>query len=334
MNRRWLVPAALAGVTFAQAVLALAPPGTPTTDAEFRKAMNIPATQVLGFQDAAGKAITEDQFLAGLKLNSASFGMKGDVVRLDTPERGAAAAARFASRKTPPHIPPRNDAELRSTFGLADGEKLVFRSDDGKSITEQQFISALTNNVSFFLSGDIDNVTEFTLKASVAQRGNAGALAPGDPMPPFNLKSTSNQVLTQRDFKGTPTVVDFFFSGCGGCIQAIPVLNAFKVQRPDVGTLAMTFDGPELAADFVHSHGLGWTAVSGAIGYADSLGIVAYPSLALVGADGKLLAVTLEPSLAKPGQKVTAADISAWVDANTRDSHQGAASAEHERKRT
>jgi len=334
MSRRWLVPAALAGVTFARAVLALAPPGTPTTDAEFRKLMNIPTTEVIGFEDATGKAVTEDQFLAGLKLNSASFGMMGHVVRLDTPERGAANAARLASRKTPPHFPPRNDAELRSTYGVADGEKLVFRSEDGKTITEQQFISALTNNVSFFFSGDIDNVTEFTLKASVSQRGEAGSLAPGDPMPPFNLKSTSNQVVTQRHFRGRPTVVDFFFSGCGGCVQAIPVLNEFKRQRPDVGTLAMTFDGPELAADFVHSHGLSWTSVSGAIGYADSLGIVAYPSLALVGADGKLLAVAIEPSLAKAGQRVTAADISAWVDANTRDSHQSAGSAGRERKHT
>jgi len=325
MSRRWLVPAALASVTFAQAVLAMAPPGTPTTDAEFRKLMNIPATQVIGFQDATGKAITEDQFPAGLKLNSGSFGMIGNVVRLDTPERGAATAARIAARKTPPHLPPRNDAELRSTFDFSDVEKLVFRSEDGKSITEQQFLSALTNNIAFAISGNHTDITELTLSAHVVQPGKAAALAPGNPMPPFNLKSTTNQVVTQNDFSGKPTVVDFFFSGCGGCVQAIPVLNEFKRQRPDVRTLAMTFDGPELAADFVHSHGLSWTTVSGAIGYADSLGIIGSPSLALVGADGRLLAITLEPSLAKPGQKVTAADISAWVDTNTHDNHQSRA---------
>jgi thiol-disulfide isomerase/thioredoxin len=273
------------------------------------------------FKDATGKAITEDEFLAGLKLNSASFGMLGHVVRLDTPEHAAAAAARMASRKTPPHFPPRNDAELRSSYDIADGEKLVFRAEDGTSITEQKFISALANNVSFAVSGNQADITEFTLEASVAQRGKVAALAPGDPMPPFNLKSTTNQVVTQSDFKGKPTVVDFFFSGCGGCVQAIPVLNEFKRQRPDVRTLAMTFDGSDLAADFVHRHGLNWPTVSGAIGYADSLGIIGSPSLALVSADGKLLATTIEPSLAKPGQRVTAADISAWVDANTRDNH-------------
>lgn len=321
MSGRWLVPAALAGVTFAQAVLALAPPGIPTTDAELRELTGTPAPQVIQFEDATGKAITEDQFLAGLKLNSASFGMLGHVVRLDTPEHGAAAAARRASRKTPPHFPPRNDAEFRSTYDIADGEKLVFREEDGTSITEQQFISALTNNVSFAISGNQADITEFTLEAGVAPRGKVAVLVPGDPMPPFNLKSTTNHVVTQSDFKGKPTVVDFFFSGCGGCVQAIPVLNEFKRKRPDVRTLAMTFDGPDLAADFVHRHDLSWTTVSGAIGYADSLGIIGSPSLALVGADGKLLAITIEPSLAKPGQKVTAADISAWVNANTRDSH-------------
>ena len=334
MNRRWLVPAALASVTFAQALLAATPPGIPATDAEFRKLVNIPATQTLEFQDATGKAITEDQFLAGLKLNSGSFGTMGNVMRLDTPERGAATAARIAARKTPPHNPPRNDAELRSTFDIADGVRLVFRSADGTSITEEQFISALTNNSAFTFSGNQASITELTLGARVVQPGKGGALAPGNPMPPFNLKSTTNQVVTERDFRGRPTVVDFFFSGCGGCIHAIPVLNEFKRQRPDIRTLAMTFDGPELTADFVHSHGLNWTAVSGAIGYADSLGIVGSPSLALVGADGKLLAITLEPSLAKPGQPVTAADISAWVDDNTRDNHQSAEDAGRERKRT
>ena len=202
------------------------------------------------------------------------------------------------------------------------------------SITEQQFLSALANNVSFAISGNHADITEFTLEASAAQRGKVAALVPGDPMPPFNLKSTTNQVVTQSDFKGKPTVVDFFFSGCGGCVQAIPVLNEFKRQRPDVRTLAMTFDDRDLTADFVHRHGFNWTAVSGAIGYADSLGIVVSPSLALVGADGKLLAITIEPSLAKPGQRVTAADISAWVNANTRGSHESAASDERERKRT
>ena len=216
MSRRWLAPAALAGVTFAQAVLASAPPGIPTTDAELRKVTGTPASEVMEFRDATGKVITEDQFLAGLKLNSASFGILGHVVRLDTPEQGAAAAARMASRKTPPHFPPRNDAELRSSYDIADGEKLVFRAEDGMSITEQQFLSALANNVSFAISGNHADITEFTLEASAAQRGKVAALVPGDPMPPFNLKSTTNQVVTQSDFKGKPTVVDFFFSGCGG----------------------------------------------------------------------------------------------------------------------
>jgi len=108
-------------------------------------------------------------------------------------------------------------------------------------------------------------------------------------MPKQELVDLRGVAHSWNSFQGKPVLVSFFFSECLPCVQEIPTLNEFAQRNQGVGVLAITFDDPATAIKFVAKHPLEWPIVADAGKFIEELGLQTYPTLLLVGSDGRLL---------------------------------------------
>lgn len=140
--------------------------------------------------------------------------------------------------------------------------------------------------------------------------------APGTVFPRLNLVKVGGGRIDTADLAGQPYVVDFFFADCIGCIEELPVLNAYHREYPGQQVFAVTYDNAEIAAHFVKQRGFDWPVAYDGHAFVDQLGIKVYPTLVVVGADGKVLATRLGAN-----STMTAASLDAWVTASLRGDH-------------
>jgi thiol-disulfide isomerase/thioredoxin len=132
----------------------------------------------------------------------------------------------------------------------------------------------------------------------------------GDPFPSFKVITSARgrwQAAPQHKF----TLVNFFFADCGTCEREIPMLNEYADLHPQVQRLAVTFDDPKTAFDSPQAHHLRWPMLADARRIVDIVGVPAFPTFALVGPDGRLLAIATR--IASEGEPMDAATLSAWV---------------------
>jgi peroxiredoxin len=66
----------------------------------------------------------------------------------------------------------------------------------------------------------------------------------GKPLPYFRLKDLDGNVMTSKDLKGKPVVINLWFTACRPCISEMPELNRIKSlpEYADVAFLAITFE--------------------------------------------------------------------------------------------
>jgi len=50
----------------------------------------------------------------------------------------------------------------------------------------------------------------------------------GDEVPAFECETVDGDVFDSRDFRGRPTVLIFFNTGCGDCLEELPELQRFR----------------------------------------------------------------------------------------------------------
>lgn len=55
----------------------------------------------------------------------------------------------------------------------------------------------------------------------------------GDELPPFSVIDTKGQVHSNASLKGAVSVVVFFYTPCGDCQRALPVLNSVYLRHID-----------------------------------------------------------------------------------------------------
>ncbi|HET7299280.1 MAG TPA: TlpA disulfide reductase family protein [Oleiagrimonas sp.] len=108
----------------------------------------------------------------------------------------------------------------------------------------------------------------------------------GKPLPRFSLPLVSGGKADPASVKGATTLVDFFFSGCVGCIEELPALNAFASNHPHMHFLAITYDDADTAKAFVNKRHFAWPVAYDGQAYLNRLKVSVYPTLLLLDANG------------------------------------------------
>jgi len=111
----------------------------------------------------------------------------------------------------------------------------------------------------------------------------------GKPAPPVSLEQTipAARDLTLASLKGKPTVIEFWATWCGYCIQEIPHLNALADKFRDVRFLSITDEQPSTVEPFLAKR-----PISGEVGIDrdgstfKAYGIEGRPQTVLVDKDG------------------------------------------------
>lgn len=90
---------------------------------------------------------------------------------------------------------------------------------------------------------------------------------------------------------GKVHLIDFWFSSCGSCIKGFPSLKQIAAKYADRGlvVVAPSLDEIEEVQAMKKSHALNFPLVAGAQGSANAYGCERFPTMFLVGRDGRVL---------------------------------------------
>lgn len=193
--------------------------------------------------------------------------------------------------------------------GYSDNQ-LSFKDESGGSLSKEQFLELTKADRSFSIfESKNDKTLVFKLskkltaeekaqaKAEAKAGGNKKALAlkVGDALPEFTATKLDGKSVGRAELLGKPTLFSFFFSQCLPCVKEVPELNALKTQHgAAMNFLGMTFDDKVETQRFQAKYGLTLDVVVDAKKILNTqFGVNAYPTLMLVGADGKVLATRI-----------------------------------------
>ncbi len=73
------------------------------------------------------------------------------------------------------------------------------------------------------------------------QRGDEVVVI-GEELLGFSAYDTQGKLWNKQEILGRPTVLNFWFVGCGPCVKEMPELNAWTEAYPDVNYLAVTWN--------------------------------------------------------------------------------------------
>ena len=192
------------------------------------------------------------------------------------------------------------------------GFTVVFLTAEGKALSKAEFDEQKKDRpIAMRVDGNKKTV-QITLDGRVPEElARPLATVAGDALPGHLLIGLDGTPHHWPRQDGKFTLLDFYFSGCGPCLEAIPELNAFKASRPDMAVLAITFDDEVETRRFLAQRKLAWDVVPAARDFIDAIGIKVYPTTLLVDAAGKLVAVRDAVPAHSPLAQET---LAAWVE--------------------
>jgi len=218
--------------------------------------------------------------------------------------------------------PDAREAKFLDSMQLDAGAKVRYVDEKGEAISFADFFAVVGKGRSFGYDHDGRVSADFKLdppkaSQSPAERSATYGLHRGDAFPAFSLQSVGGARVSNMAFKGKLTLINFFFADCVPCIAEIPVMNAYRLQHPEVQVLAATFDDLGTAKGFAKQRKLQWPILADGTKLLNSAGIAAFPTFALVGPDGKVLAVAHSAAIATKGSQIDLASLSSWVAQQT-----------------
>lgn len=207
---------------------------------------------------------------------------------------------------------------------------ISYRDEHGKPMRAAAFSASVTQGRSFRLQRDSSaHTATLTLQAKGhelklspkemaalnATPSGKNFLKPGRLLPSFQLETTNGRHLGNAALRGHVTLANFFFSVCGPCIQETPTLTAYAKKHPQQPVLAVTFDDVKTAKKYIADHDFSWPVLVDGMAFDQAMGVDVYPTMALVGPDGRLLKMSLVASIARKGKPLTVGDLERWVGA-------------------
>lgn len=108
----------------------------------------------------------------------------------------------------------------------------------------------------------------------------------GKPFPEFKVTDWSGKVWTRDDIVGKPTVLNFWYSGCGPCRREMPDLNHWMEALPEVNYLATTFDEKHQVQSIIENTPFLYTHILGEMFFFNLFKISGMPVTILVDKKG------------------------------------------------
>lgn len=205
---------------------------------------------------------------------------------------------------------------FRKTLALETMQSVDYFDDTGKRLDFDAFMKLVATGRSF----DIAHPTRTSAAVSIAAKGapaprpSVFKLAPGVAFPKFNLRNNRGAKVGNSALTGKLTLVNFLFATCAPCIAELPVLNAFARSHPRIQSLGVTFDNASEAGQFVRQRHFEWPLITDAQSLIDAVGVTSYPAFALVGGDGRILALSTSHEIAGKSQQLDVDLLAAWID--------------------
>ncbi|MBU6247435.1 MAG: TlpA family protein disulfide reductase [Xanthomonadaceae bacterium] len=216
--------------------------------------------------------------------------------------------------------------KLLNMEGIDGSYAITYRDAEGKAITRAAFITAVFDHHGTFsldhdpakhtadlrLNRAGSQAARLAKAAASSAHARAAMLKPGQAWPAFRLTNLQGRMVDAASLRGHTTLINFYFSQCAPCIQETPVLTAYAHAHTKVSVLAITFDDAKTTRDYVAKHHLDWPVLPDAMPLIESVGVSAYPAMAVVGPDGRVLRMALSSDI-DPGHALTVAALSSWV---------------------
>jgi len=176
---------------------------------------------------------------------------------------------------------------LRDLMHIPADMKLVYRDENGATLTEEEFSRRLKEGRQMDVAKDAATKTAVvSLKAKSATQIAAEKMIR---LPPFELNDLSGRHIRNVDLAGRPTLINFFFESCVPCIKEAPVLNSYRRKHREFNFLAVTADTREEASRFVKQRTFDWPVAFEADTFVDDMKVTGFPTYVLVSADGRIL---------------------------------------------
>lgn len=97
-------------------------------------------------------------------------------------------------------------------------------------------------------------------------------------LPEFNLMDLSGKSFRSSQLIGKPTLINFWFIGCSGCIAEMPQLDKLREKYGDrVNFIAISLDPRDNVISFLQKKPFGYFHLVSGFKYADALKISAFP---------------------------------------------------------
>lgn len=109
--------------------------------------------------------------------------------------------------------------------------------------------------------------------------------------PNWTLYDSEGKKMSLAQLKGKVVLMDFFFIGCGSCLEALKPLNQLheKYKGQDVVIVSMTFrDSKKASAEFKRIYKIKYPIYIDAGQVVDSYKVVAFPTFYFINKEGKI----------------------------------------------
>ncbi|MEJ7848080.1 MAG: TlpA disulfide reductase family protein [Pyrinomonadaceae bacterium] len=165
--------------------------------------------------------------------------------------------------------------------------KTVFRDSDGNEISNNEFVDIRMANFQAKDATKMALLEDGTVEFRLQPVPQEGALAP-----PLSLTTIDGRILTADDLKGKVLVLNFWFIGCPGCLEEMPMLNAAMKKfgsNENVLFIALTFDPKPKLTKFLAREKFDYLMVAGAESTLNRFHFSGYPKNIVIGKDGKIV---------------------------------------------